>query len=750
MSAGEISAQRVAQVVSGRPLLLVLDTCQHVIDSAAELAKAMLQASSAVHIIATSREPLLVEGEQIYKVPPLAVPATVGEDVWQCSAVQLFAVRARASGARFPEHQRITRAIAAICRQLDGIPLAIELAAARTATFGIECMAALLGDRFDLLGCGRRTALPRHQTLRAMLDWSYELLPRTQRLILHRLAIFAGLFSLEAASAVANCSDISPSDVIAGVANLAAKSLVVAEVERQVAHCRLLDTTRAYALEKLRESDEFEVVARRHAEYYRDLFERAETESQKRQAAEWLADYEHHIDDVRAALDWAFSPNADAAVGITLTAAAAPLWMHLSLVEEGRGRVEKALAVLGTEANPDARREMKLQFALGTWLVNTRGTVTPDLTAAWTRALGLAESLGDAEYRLRSLWGLWSCNLNTAGPRGALALAQRFSALAAKRPGLNDRLVGERITGITHFYLGDQASARRHLERALADDIIPLRGPHLLGLQSGTTVGARTFLAWVRWLQGFPEQAMRIAESSVQEARATTYALSLCFAVALGAFPIALWVGDLAAAARYLETLLDYSTKHALTRWCDFARGLQGVLLIRRGDVVTGLPLLSAGVAEHGRARMSGFLDLMSRANWAIALGRAGQIAEGFATIEEALARTEQNEECWLIAELLRIKGKLHLLQHAEGETAAKDLFRQALEWARRQGALSCELRVATSYGRLLRDRGHPAEALALLQPLYDRFTGGFETADLKAARALLDAIRESGGKLQP
>jgi predicted ATPase len=158
LSRGEISAQHVAQALAQRPLLLVLDTCEHVIGATAQVAEAMLRAGSAVHVIATSREPLRAEGEQIYVVPPLAVPASVGEDRCQYSAVRLFAVRARASGADIPNDQQVASAIVAICRQLDGIPLAIELAAARAATFGIKGIAALLGDRFRLLGGGRRTA----------------------------------------------------------------------------------------------------------------------------------------------------------------------------------------------------------------------------------------------------------------------------------------------------------------------------------------------------------------------------------------------------------------------------------------------------------------------------------------------------------------------------------------------------------------------------------------------------------------
>ena len=209
-----VSRRTCGQALGGKELLLVLDNCEHVIDAAARMAEALLRASPAVHLIATSREPLRAEGEQIYPVPPLAVPAEDAEDqddLLRYGAVRLFVERARAVAPRFAPDRRGAAMIATICRRLDGIPLAIELAAARVAALGIEALAARLDDRFQLLTGGRRTALPRHQTLRATLDWSYELLSEPERVILRRLAIFAGAFGLEAASAVVASTEIAPS-----------------------------------------------------------------------------------------------------------------------------------------------------------------------------------------------------------------------------------------------------------------------------------------------------------------------------------------------------------------------------------------------------------------------------------------------------------------------------------------------------------------------------------------------------------
>jgi predicted ATPase/DNA-binding winged helix-turn-helix (wHTH) protein len=742
LAAGAVSAKRVATALGGKQLLLVLDTCEHVIDAAATMAEALLRANLAAHVIATSREPLRVDGERVYPVPPLAVPVETTEDEddpLRYGAVRLFLDRARAGRPHFAPDRRLMAMIGAICRRLDGIPLAIELAAARSAALGIAELAARLADRFNLLAGGRRTALPRHQTLRAMLDWSHELLAESECMILRRVAVFAGAFSLEAASAVVASPEIAPAAVVDGLSDLVAKSLVVAEAGRAMARYRLLDTTRAYALEKLTGSSELAAVARRHAEYYRDLFERAETEWEVRPTAEWLAEYGRQIDDLRAALDWAFSPGGDASIGVALSAAAAPLWMGLSLTEVCRGRVELALAA-GAGVQRDARQEMKLQVALAASLMYTRGAVS-EIGMAWTKALEIAESLDDDEYQLRSLWGLWSFQISGGRYREALALAQRFCTLAAGRSDPNDRLIGERMIGASQHYLGDQASARRHTERMLDRYVLPVQRSHIIRFQTDQRMTARAFLARILWLQGFPDQAMRAAQSSVEDARAANHAISLGYALALAACPVALLVGDLAVAEHYIEVLLEHSTRHVLTLWHAWGRSHQGVLVIKRGDVVTGLRMLRTGFEELGEAnsalRFITFLGEMAEA-----LVRNGQVAGGLAAIAEAIDHSERTEESWISAELLRIKGELFLLQGAPGAAAlAEDQFQQALECARRQGALSWELRAATSLARLLRDQARSADAKALLQPVYDRFTEGFDTVDLKAARALLDAL---------
>lgn len=739
---GGVSPEHVGHALGGKKLLLVLDNCEHVIAAAAAMAEALLHANPAACVIATSREPLKAEGEWVYPVPPLAVPAedaAQDDDPPRYAAVRLFLSRARAAAPHFAADQRVTTTIHAICRRLDGIPLAIELAAARAATLGIDELAAHLDNRCHALAGGRRTALPRHQTLQATLDWSYELLPGPERVILRRLAVFAGSFSLEAAAAVAAGPEIEPPAIVEGLANLVAKSLVVSEVDATVVRYRLLETTRAYALEKLAESGERERLARRHAEYHRDLFERAGTEWKTRPTDEWLADYGPQINNVRAALDWAFSPAGDVSIAVALTASAIPLWMHLSLLEECHGRVERALAALGAGALQDRRREMKLYAADATSLILTRAAAS-EVVAAWTKTLEIAESLDDAEYQLRSLWGLWSVHLNSARHRLALEAAESFWSLAAKRSDENDRLIGERMIGDCDYLRGDLASARRRLEHMLSRYTAASRSSDIIRFQVCHWVSARALLARILWVQGHAAEAMRTAERSVEEARETNHAIPLCYALALAGCPIALWAGDLVAAARYTSLLIECARRHRLTLWQAWGHYYQGVLDVGRGDFTGGVRLLRAGLEQLGEARYAArFVTYLGDA--AEALGRAGQVAEGLRAVDEAIARFERSEASWLIAALLRSRGELLLLQGGEGAAAtAEDHFRQALDRALRQDALFTALRAATSLARLLRDLDRRAEAMAVLQPVYDRFTEGFETAHLTAAKAILDA----------
>jgi predicted ATPase/DNA-binding winged helix-turn-helix (wHTH) protein len=722
--------------------LLVLDGCEHVIDPVAAFAERIFESAPGVHILATSREPLRAGGERVQRLRSLETPissqAITADVASTYSAIQLFVERATAVVEDFVLDDTNAPVVSEICRRLDGIPLAIEMAAGRINAFAPRELAAQLDNRFALLTQGRRTALQRHQTLRATLDWSYEQLPQVEREILNRIAVFTGVFSLESVRAVVVNGEVVTNDIVPGIANLVEKSLVAADVANSGVLYRLLDTTRAYAMEKLIESGERERLTRRHAEHYRDLCERVESEWETRPTAEWLAAYRVEIDDIRSALDWAFSPDGDPQLGVALTVAAVPLWLQLSLINESRVRIERALTI-PDKSDQSVRHKMKLYTALGWALIYTSVSASG---TAWSTALELADSLDDTDYRLRALRGMWAASQTVGDFNNSLVLAKRFQHLAVGSTNPSDSSVGDRMMGAALHFIGDQVEAEKYTRRALSHYITPNHRSDVVRFQYDQRVSARSVLARILWVKGVPDQALREAMSTVEYAQSIDHVISLCNTLAQSACAIAIRNGDLDLAERFASMLIEYAEQNAQQYLHTYGECFRGLILIRRGDLSAGLALGQAAINKLRAAQSAQHL-MAFLAAFAEGSGRAGKIEQGFAAIDEALGRSEQYGGRWCIAELLRIKGELIRNGDAPNAAAeATDYFRQALDWARRQGALSWELRAATSLGGLLRDQRRCAEALAVVQPVYERFTEGFGTSDLIAAKALIDDLR--------
>jgi predicted ATPase/DNA-binding winged helix-turn-helix (wHTH) protein len=743
LGGSQISPESVARAIGARNLLLLLDNCEHVIDAAAGLAETMLRLCPRATVLATSREVLRIEGEYVYRVPPLDVPPPDDRApgaVIEHSAVQLFIARAQALNADVTAEAENLAVIAAICRRLDGIPLAIEFAAARTASLGLREVAARLDDRFGLLAGGRRTALARHRTLRATLDWSYQLLPEPERRLLRHLAIFAAGFTLEAATAVMPGAGSELPAVAEALANLVGKSLVALDGSVPAGRWRLLETIRAYALEKLAEHDEAADAARSHAAFYRDLIAPAASPGLAESPGAAMVQFARDIDNIRAALDWAFSPAGDAMIGIHLTAACAPLWMQMLLHVECRERARRALAALGPEPKLDPYLLFPLLLALGIALFETTGEAE-ECGAVFGRALALAESLHDTDAQLRALLGMFNARINNGEQREAQRLAGRFQELASQKGDLADMFVGDRLIGASAHYGGDHATARYHIARVVDHYVAPESGRHTTWFHYDQRVLARAMLARVLWLQGLVEQAGAKAWASVEEASAAQNNPSLCYALGAAVCPIALRTGDLATTERAVAMLDAAAAKYSSIFWTKLGPCLEGALLIRRGEFRRGTTLLSAtldvsrkiGLAVH----IFGFLGDLAEG-----LAGLGRAAEALAVIEEGLRRYDQQGLSWYTAELLRIQGEVLLADAtARGTPAAEDCFLGALELARQQGALFWELRAATSLARLRAGQGRPETARTILKPVYDRFVEGFETADLRQAQALLNAL---------
>ncbi|MFK8254185.1 ATP-binding protein [Ancylobacter terrae] len=723
-----------------RELMLVLDNCEHLADAVASCVELLLAGAARLRVLATSREPLRLAGERVYRLPPLEAPPLsrdlAAADALAFPAVELFVERAAGNLGDFALGDADAAAVAAICRRLDGLPLAIELAATRVDAFGAGELLDRLDDRFQLLK--GRPGHGRHETLAATLDWSYHLLSAGERSVLRRLSVFAGAFDLRSACALAGDGRRESGDLVADVANLVAKSLLATERGEGGTLLRLLDTTRRYALHKLDESGEREELRRRHAEHLLQIAEHAEAEWDRLPTAKWLARYGPRVDDIRSALGWAFAGGRGRPIAVSLTVAAIPFWEHLSLVEECRAAVKRALD-RGFDDCRSERDDMKLCMALGTTLLHTRGPL-PEVKSAWARALHLAERLDDAEYVLRCLWGLCDFHTWTGDHRAALAIAQRIRQVAMDRGDLAASINVDRQAGTALRYLGEPAEARRHLERMIGRYIPPVVRSDIARFQLDPRLAAWGTLANVLWLQGYPDQAVAMARRQLDGAERADHALALCNAMVHAACPVALLVGDMATAEHLLARIDTHVAEHAMTVWSAMGRCLRGEWLLARGEAA-GLTVLQQALGELADVgfRMRYPVHLGA---YAAGLGAHGEVDAARRAIDQALALSASSGEVWGLPELLRIRGDLLRLEgSAPAAQAAGDCYRQALDAARRQGALSWELRAATSLAEYCHGTGEGGPARDLLAATYDRFAEGFGTRDLRRARSLLDAL---------
>ncbi len=744
VSSGD-SLLALVTVLRQKAMLVVLDNCEHVVEAAAALAEEICKGAPDVHILATSREALRARGEYIQRLVPLETPAeTKGLTAVEALAfpsVQLFVERAAATLDSFELSDANTPAICEICRRLDGIALAIELAAGRVDTFDVGEIASRLDDRFRLLTRGRRTALPRHQTLNATYDWSFQLLPRPTQALFRRLCVLSGDFTLEAAVEIGAGGEIRTSEVSEHLVALVSASLVVANITHETAYYRLLDSARAYARDRLSESGERDGCLRRHARYVLEFLKRANLRSDERSSASWIRAYGGQIDNVRTALDWTFSSTGDRELGVDLTIAAVPLWSHLSLNEECRSRVEAALTNLEAAQGRDPdRRRMLLFAALGMAMLYTGGG---ELKASqvWHGVLEIAEALGDIDYQLRALRGLWMATF-TAGHLGrATALTERFEKLAGDSATPDDALLLGRMKGMASFYVGDLRAARVHIEHALDAHPSAQGGLQILRFQFDQTIMARASLVKILWLQGFPDQALRMAEQSLQSAVEAKHELTITYVLAYAACRIALITGDLPGAERHLAMLSQQVLIDPLRQWALMSQCWKGAILIRRGDAASATKVLAAAVEQIPEGSFS-LHHTRFLGELASAMALSGEPMKALETINRALDIGERRNDRWFQAELLRLKGEIVLTAGGPNAVAAAETqFQLALDLAIRQEALSWELRAATSLARLKCHHGSRTEALALLDGVYARFTEGFATSDLRAAKEILDSL---------
>jgi predicted ATPase len=719
-------------------ILLVFDNCEHVIEAAATLAEKIFREAPQVHILTTSREALRVEGERVHRLPPLLVPpedpGLTAAAALTYSSVQLFVERAAASGADFELRDADVATVASICRRLDGVALAIELAAGRVEGYGLQQTAALLDERLSLMWLGQRTAPPRQKTLQATLDWSYGLLSGPERLVLRRLAAFVGHFTLEAARAVVTSATIDQTLVLGAIDSLVAKSMVVAIPAQATMRYRLLETARAYCRGKLVESGEAEAVARRHAIYHRDLLQKTDTKSSPENRMEKRAALIEHLGNLRAALEWSLADRGDVELGIELAAVSAGLFIELSLLSEYRRWTEGALGALDTERR-GSRWELELQAGLGHCLMYTTGNGEQAQTAL-ERASDIADTLRDASGQVRVLTRLHMHYRRTGHFGRLLPMARRIEAIASAIGDPIGVAAAHGLLGVSHHLVGNQVEARSHLE---ASSRGPAEARHINANHFGYHRDPQIPLARVLWLQGYPDKALQAAIELTKEPTPHHDPVTFCIALIWG-MAVFQWTGNWARVEDCTGRLIAQAETHSLEPFRSVGLGLQGEIAVVRGELQQGLELLRESLMRQHADTYELYTAEFSCA-YAMSLARAGQRDDALKTMTETVASVASRGESFMMPEMLRLKGEF--LAQAEDRSGAEVCFRQSLALADQQSALSWRLRTAMSFARLPSRRGDRKEARSELMRTYARFREGYDTADLRSAKFLLDSMGE-------
>jgi predicted ATPase/DNA-binding winged helix-turn-helix (wHTH) protein len=464
LSPGAVAAESIAAALRDRRSLLVFDNCEHLLAGTANLVVALLKRCPDVTVIATSQEPLRIEAETIYRLDPLALPPRSAHDAAEVAsfgAVALFIRRVEAADRRFRLAGDNTEAVAEICRSLDGIPLALEMAAARVPALGIEGLRTRLGERLRLLTTGARTAETRHRTLRDTVAWSCDLLEDSDRAIFRRLGVFAGGFSVDSAAAALAGDGVDEWDIADAIGRLIDKSLVVAEAG-DAPRYRQLETLRLFALEQLDSQSEHEEFTARHAAYFDRFFDAAYESWEETEDGAWLAATAPELDNMRAALDFALAAPGRRELAISLAGAAALLWDKLSLLTEGRRYLERAEALITPETPPAITARLLRQIG-NLWHASDR----PRALAALESAAGLYRALDD-RLNLGSVLALIGLVRGFLGggteANAALTEARAILVNSNRRKSLLNVMNN---LGVAAAMSGDMAAARDLFEEAL-------------------------------------------------------------------------------------------------------------------------------------------------------------------------------------------------------------------------------------------------------------------------------------------
>ncbi|MFH1557645.1 MAG: winged helix-turn-helix domain-containing protein [Pseudomonadota bacterium] len=714
----EDGGDALARALPTRRLLLILDNCEHLVTAVADVAEALWRGAPGVTLLCTSREPLRARGERLHRLAGLSLPEsdeTSPEAALTYGGVRLFCERLAKSRPGFQLTPESVALVSKICRRLDGLPLALELAASSLPSFSLADYLAHLDGDLALLARGRRAAPQRHQTMKATLEWSHALLSPEERMLFRRLSVFRSGFGLDRAIGVCVCPALPREKVVECLDALVAKSLVQADITGERTVYRLLETTKSLGREKLLLAGEAAALRRLHALMLQAELGQAAVDWRALDADCWLARYGPLIDDIRAALDWAFGPEGEPDIGVRLTALTGSLAFACSLLPEFRGRHERALAVV-EDRGTDPVTELRLRAHLCR-LISYTGGPHERARGLAARALEIADALGVDAHRAEAMGAFWGLGLTTADFG---AMDRVFGAMQSLAARSSDDIAGrfaDRLGGLTHALSGDLRRARHifDLGRDLPDGSVVVPGYHVPLFLDRMLVAA-IIEARVAFLQGDIGCALDRAEDAVETTSQMDHLIPLLVVLSLVAIPTAFWLGDLDRVGVLIRQLRHHVERHSAVYFrSQWVRGYECALRLLQG-------------ADASESVSDGLHKLVH--------DHLCTLHPGFVT-PEALARAQAGRAGWATAEILRIGGLRQLQEGASraGEATLKD----ALRLSRNQGARFWEMRVALDLAAYFAVTGRRAEGIALLAPLAERFASQPATRDLERARVFLD-----------
>jgi predicted ATPase/DNA-binding winged helix-turn-helix (wHTH) protein len=723
-----------------RQMLLILDNCEHVLPAAMIFASKFMTDTSPTRLLATSREPLGTTTEHVVRLGSLPSPRSgTGLSVDQAvkfPAVELFVRRA----AEWSDYEFVDddcEAIAAICHSLDGLPLAIELAAAQIGRFTPRELLVILDQKLGFSAARTAAAPPRHETLMATIEWSFRLLSPKEARLFALLSVFSDGFEVEDAVFVAEAAGLTPIDVVTGLGSLVAKSLLSAQARGASLRYRLLDSTRRYAAERRQGDPACGRAMRRHAERMVALFEQSEEEWNWREPADWTERYLGRIADLRTALSWSFGEQGDAILGIRLAVAAITLWSETSILSEAQARLEVALA-LAKRVPCDDLSKAKLACALGWSLFYARKSSNEN-EVAWLDAIAFARRAGSIDYQQRALVGFAFYLLQIGEIARAITYLEEATSLADRDPDSTATSEADKALAWARAFAGELSKSRPVLDRLASTHSLARGRSRKDANEVYRFITVRTNMPFVVWMQGQADYAARLAREAVDAADRGGHWVSQSNALGLAALPISLEIGDLDALDMFTERLRRNLERERISRWVSVERYFSACLRELRGDP-RAVEDIRAAIDEliecRFLMRIGSYLAFLARAYL-----RQGRIAQARDAITRAIDYQERQGERWCRSELQRVNASI-LLEDAETVRAEK-LLKEALAEARAIGALTFALRIATDLAAHWAATNREIDAVQLLAPILGEFTEGFGTQDLVRASRLLAQIED-------